>query len=82
MQGRQGSIWVSADKIRKHGKEEKCVWRGDYVAPLPGLESEVPRKQTKGIIKEWLETAHTLSLKCNLIFGIQTSERKVGGGGS
>lgn len=49
------------------------------MAPLPGLESKVPRKQTKGIIKERLETAHTLSLKYNLIFGVQRSEKKVGG---
>lgn len=33
--------------------------------------SQSKKNKTKGVNKGWLETTHTLSRKCNLIFGIQ-----------
>lgn len=74
VQGRRPSIWLSTDKIRNQGVLcGTTPWQA--FTESRRLESEVPRKQTKGIIKQRLQTAHTLSLKCNLIFGSLKSER-------
>ena len=63
VQGRRLSIWLSTDKIRNQGG-----FMGHYsLASLHSvsgrLESEFPRQQTKGIIKQWPElVCHFVSL--------------------